>query len=59
MQQYGWTSWGWYQPTGPGIPDDAEPLRRWKREGRHDLFIDTNDDDVLLFVSGLLMDEGL
>ena len=54
MNLYGWTSWGWYDPSGPGIPEEAASLRRWKWMGRHDVFVETNDDEVLLHLSSRL-----
>jgi hypothetical protein len=54
MSKYGWTSWGWYTPSGPGFEGEQEPLRRWKWMGRQDVFVETNDDTVLLFLSSAL-----
>jgi hypothetical protein len=59
VNKYGWSSWGWYEPSGSGIDENAEPLRRWKWHGRQDVFVETNNDPVLLFLAGALEQEGL
>lgn len=51
MNIYGWTSWGWAEDTRGG------KIRRWKWHGREDLFIETNDDHVLLIVAGRLEED--
>lgn len=48
MNQFGWTSVGWLD-----MPD-AIPLRRWKWYGRDDVFVTTNDEAVLVVLSGAL-----
>jgi hypothetical protein len=58
MNLYGWTSWGWYDSGGPGI-DKPEHLRRWKWKGRQDLFVETNDERVLLHLASRLNEEEL
>jgi hypothetical protein len=52
MNIAGWTSWGWYKPGGNGFDEADQPLRRWKWYGREDVFVETNDHEVLIFLAG-------
>ena len=47
MNIAGWTSWGWYETENGAV-------RRWKRVGRDDLFVETNDDDLLMVLGGAI-----
>lgn len=49
MNVCGWTSWGWLE-----LQNGAAPLRRWKWHAREDVFVETNDDDVLIFLAGAM-----
>lgn len=55
MNVDGWTSWGWYEAGGPGVPFNQ--LRRWKWHGRSDVFVETNDMDVLRALGAALRSE--
>jgi len=50
MNQFGWTSWGWLDLQ------DGNPLRRWKWHGRSDVYVNTNDENVLAILASALIE---